>query len=276
MQFWEKNITPWPLQGNMVLEMSYKQYLYPNKLQIGVILGCVFIIIQAFVFSESSLHKKKKIVNGILDHFIKDKFKGETEKYRITVFKKTLGLWAWKNYIFKCFIYNWKEHKKKKLLTFYLKGFPSPWKYYLIQIARNGHPVPNGSSTKFLFPTKESEITGIAAFSAFRDTAIRKELPWIDEQLVHNIDALEGLKSKQKKDILLYIKDGKLGSFPKLKSMHRYPNRIFATPIRLLNESIWGVIVFDCNDPNRESFENQYQDFVDYCRVIESVTKNLN
>jgi hypothetical protein len=277
MSIWEKDEIPWPFDSNDFLKSLYNNYLYSNRYKYGLGIAAVVGFQQIFLIGNPFSQKRKKIVNSILDHLIKDKFNGLSEINRITVFQKVSGFRIIISHSKKCFYDNWKEHKKKGLISFYfLKEFPNPLRHYLVQVGRYGHPNPTGSSTKFLFPYKESEVSGIGAYSAFTENQVRKKLPVLNEVEIHKVDKITKLNKNIREAVNRYMKEGKINSFEKLKSFHRYPNKIFASPIRLQNEEIWGVVVFDAKEEDDSTFENSYQHFVEYCRIIETVTRNLN
>ena len=77
------------------------------------------------------------------------------------------------------------------------------------------------------------------------------------------------------KDIISeYIEKGKVNSFKKLKTFHRYPQHLYASPIFKDSEP-FGVIVFDSLNKT-DNFKNNIDNLFGYCRITESIINYIN
>ena len=274
ISFWKIDLIPVPFHLLNLPGRFYLEWLYPNKIYIGIVSGLALLLIQ-FDFRNPFKIRKRKILKSIQDHYINDIFQGENEKNRITIFKVKRGYKIICKYVLRCFIKSWSEHRQKKLFLFYLKNLPIPYSKYLVQYSRNGHPYPKGSSTIFKVPANEQEISGIVAESFYKSKAKKISLPVLDSKKVCNITSLKNYSGNEKTKIKKYMLKGKINSFDKFKSFHRYPSSIYAEPIILDNETQWGCIVFDSIDEKLQ-LDDCYKDFINYSKIVKSVISNLN
>jgi hypothetical protein len=272
---WNDSKIPYPFDKINLPGQFYNDWLVPNKISIGIFAGVVVLLIQLIAVKNPFKTKKKKILTAIQNHYIKSKFGGEFEKHRITIFKSKLGIYFTHRYIWKCFVANRKSHKEKGLIKYYWRNFPLPYRYYLVQYSRNGHPFPKGSSTSFIAPRNAKEVSSIVAEAFYKESPRNISLPMLDSEKIESISDFNSYNGKQKSNISKYLKVGKIESFDRLKSLHRYPIRVYADPIILENEKKWGCIVFDSID-SETAFDVQFQDFVDYGKIVQSVITNLN
>lgn len=275
--FWDKNNVPYPFTLINLSEKFYQDWLVLHKLEIGITAGAIVLLIQLLSLRNPFKEKKKRILNDINKHYINNKFRGENEINRITIFKAKRGYEIYPLFFSKCIFGNWKEHKQRDLLKFYFrKKFPRPFRQYLVQHSRNGHPYPNGSSSFFLVPENDKEVSSLAAESFFKEKPKKAILPKLDADAIRRTKKIDNLKGRNKCDTRLYMKESKVNSFEMLKCFHRFPTRLYAEPIFLEDGRKWGCIVFDSEDEIVDDSHNSFEDFVNYNRMVQSIVSNLS
>ena len=225
------------------------------------------------LFFESS---KRKLINTVIELCLDDVFRGAVESYRITIYKKRYGVFAFYHHVSRCFLFNGWTHFKKNLLWHYFKSTPSLNKSYLLCYSRSGHPHHCGSSTKFLVADSKSEVNGIVSHVEFSQQPYKVNLPDLGSNeifIYRNISEVTDLQLKE--NLLEHMRKGHIKCFDRLRSMHRLPTHVWASPILGPDEDIWGVLIMDCvtdKDPftHIQAFEEK---ITIYVRTIESILK---
>ena len=241
----------------------YSEHLFPERLKYTFFLSFFFIVIRVIFFSTNI---KKNLVKSIISIYIQDNY-NSNDNNRVTIYKATYGIQFIVKYLWKVIIKGFGEHYKKNLLWYHLKKTPIPWSKYLVQYARHGFPYPNGSSTFFSIPNKDEKIQGLTPYVYYKERPNSiNNLPNINLIDLCSIKELKG-NSNDVKNIKKYLSNSHVNSFEKLKSMHRYPTDLFASPL-FINDNKWGVIVLDSIEP--QSDEN-FQVFQNYSRIIHSI-----
>jgi hypothetical protein len=244
----------------------YSSDIFPNRIEYTFYLCLFFIVLRILFFSPNI---KKKIIQSIISIYIEKNFTSN-ENNRVTIYKAVYGFQFLHKYLWKVLISGLKEHYKKDILWYHIKSMPIPWSKYLVQYTRSGFPYPNGSSTFFLIPNKEEKIQGLTPCVYYKEKAISiNNLPDLNNIDFKAITELKG-NSHNVKNIKKYMKNSHVNNFEKLKSMHRYPTDLFASPL-FIDDNKWGVIILDSVES--QSDEN-FQVFQTYSRIIHPILSN--
>jgi uncharacterized membrane protein len=118
--FWIENQMPFPFTLMDLPGKFYENWLIPFKTEIGIFAGVLVLVIQLIGLRNPFKLRKKKILNAVQNHYINDKFKGNIDDNRITIFKAKMGYRIYPLYFRKCIFNNRKLHREKGLLKFYL------------------------------------------------------------------------------------------------------------------------------------------------------------
>lgn len=267
----------WPFNTHYLGSVLF-YYITDRKIEIGIILGSCLYMAHALVSWLPPFHTKKKLVDDLLRHMMKERFPGtDVNLNRATLYCVRSGFstfiftWLWR-----CLIINALAHAKKGCYAYYCKHPPNPFRKYLQIYSRKGQPHEKGSSTAFLVPQTENEVEGIAADAFYREQTVTLELPDIRAIDLTNVQDLKDIHvPKDKKAITRYMHEGKIADFQKLKTIHRYSVSFLATPL-WKNEKKWGVLILDSNVEDlfvtRPGLERS---LVSYSRGIESILRAL-
>ncbi len=278
---WDKSVLgdranyPYPWNINVVNNDIY-ELLLNKKTTIGISWGILFLIIQVIILYIPISIKRKKFIENTLRHILNQYLKGDISNNRITIFVTKNGYQIVLKYIWQCFIKNLGSHKEKKLINYYVKKFPNLFKKYLVFYSRIGKPYENGTSTFFLVPENENEIDGFAPYVFYHSRKEFVELPDISHIDLKTY-AIGDLTNNPNDEILIdkYLKDGKINNFKSLKSFHRFPQHLFATPILDKLGIPYGVIVFDSQEKTQD-FKANIDNLNGYCKLTENIINYIN
>jgi hypothetical protein len=260
---------PYPFDQSDFLKYLYENDLLPNKFKIGIILGIILFISQvSSTFIPT--HKKNKVrLRAILNHILFEKFEGDLEHTRITIFKIESGYKFIFIYIWKCFIINLIKHIKRRILFSHIKLMPNPFREYLVIHVRRSQPYENGTSSFFPVANSDKEVCGVASYSLFKGkshSANSDSISDIDLKPFKSLDDITNGKTRGR--VKRYMAANKIKNFNRLKCFHRLSNHFWANPIYDEQEHPWGVVVID-SDLDSNLFTGLESDLISYTRVIE-------
>lgn len=229
----------------------YDNFLREHKYELA--LGSLVLCICAYIFEEiyDYIRKRcsvKRWTDSFLKHIIKEHLSGRNFQTRITILKPMKGYEIIFQYIF---IYPIKAFFLKHYKVCH-KGFWNniPYKLfddYLSIYARYGHSDTHTSYTHFLITDRNEPFNGIA------DKCFKEEM----EQEVCTVRISEtalppkyGLTNSAVKK---YMKESFIDRkyYCTLLSMNTKANNLYAIPIFMENQRIWGVMIID-NDSNQK------------------------
>ena len=278
---WDKSVLgnralyPYPWDINSTLNEKYELLLH-NKIKFGLCWGFVFLILQCFVIYFPLSLKRKKFIKNTLTHIINQYLKGNVSNNRITIYVCKRGFEIYLRYFWLFFIKNFLKHYRHNLILKYVFQFPKPFRKYLVFSGRTGRPFEDGTSTFFLVPDSEEEISGIAPFVFYERKPKFVELPDINKINIHKLKSIDEIKNEEDRDLVLdYMRNGKVNSFEKLKMFHRFPQHLFATPINNEKNEPFGVIVFDSLEKTVD-FRDNLDNLLGYCKITENIINYIN
>lgn len=265
---------PWNIDSTW--QSIYKR-LFPHKSEIGFYFGGSLLLLQVILVYFPLSFKRKKFIRDSLGHIINENLNGDVKNNRISIYEVKYGYEIIHKFIWLCLIKNFLAHYKKQTLKIYLtKEFPSPFQKYLVLGGRRGNPHENGTSTKFRVASNEKEISGIVSYVFYKESAEFVTLPDISSIKIDEYKKLGEIESKTKRDLVQrYMKIGKVNSFEKLKTFHRFPVKIYAAPIVDKQNDVFGVIVFDSTTGSIDYSQN-LDTILGYCKLIERIIIYIN
>ncbi len=278
---WDKSVISdvktFPYPWNQTpFSIAFYNGLLKNKIKAGLAFGLLSIFVQTVIIYFPISIKRKKFIKGTLSHIIKQYLEGDVTNNRITIYVVKRGYRMYLSYIWKCFMVNVVKHYKRKLLRPHLRSFPRPFRKYLVFSGRSGKPHEDGTSTFFLIPESEDEISGIAAYVFYEDKPQFVELPDISHIDFDSMRKIEDLTEPEHKlAVEKYMEEGKVNSFDKLKMFHRHPQHLYATPIYDNKNDPFGVIVFDSME-KKTDFKNNLDNLLGYCKITENIINYIN
>ncbi len=279
IQMWTEPIPPYPFPFNKseALGVLYKKNLWDNKIQIGIIIGVLLFVIQLLLATYPKYRRNKKWVKSYLEHIIFEKFQGDLEHTRITVFNIKPGYSILHKYIWKCFFKNLITHIQKGLFLCQVKLIPNPFKDYLVIYTRRSNPHEVGTSTYFPIASSPEEVCGIASHSLYIGRQYESETNSIKDINIRDYKKIDDIPNRNnRKRVSDYMSANKIEDYNKLRSLHRLSNNVWANPIYGKNEKAWGVIVIDNESDGVSVFQNINKDLISYARILEMSLIHIN
>lgn len=264
----EKIPLPFPFGNDDISKSFYSTKLWPNKIQIAIIVGILLLIVQLIIGLHPKISRNKLWIKKMLNHILNEKLNYDLEHTRITVFRIKKGYTFLLPYIYNCFVANLLTHYKKGLLKSHFRITPHPFKDYLVMYTRRSNPYENGTSTFFQVAKSDEEVSGIASHSLYIGKPYKIVTKNISNIQLHN-KSFEDLTIKQKQQVRAYMDDTKINDYSKLKCFHRLSNQIWANPIHDKNDKDWGVIVVDSDNVEKLIFDDIEEELISYSRIIE-------
>jgi len=273
---WDKSVLgnntnypyPWNVNG---FYNEFYELLLNKKTTIGIVWGLSFLFFNVVTLYIPISIKRKRFIENTLRHILNQYLNGDITNNRITIFVTKNGYQFCLRCIWQCFFKNYCSHRNKKLLKYYCNKFPNPFKKYLVFYGRIGKPYEKGTSTFFLVPEHEKEIDGFAAYVFYHNRKCFVELPDIRHIDITKFE-IGNSKNNPNDDNLIrsYMESGKVSNFSTLKSFHRFPKHLFATPILDKSGNPNGVIVFDSQEI-RQDFKVNIDNLDGYCKLTENI-----
>lgn len=142
---------------------------------------------------------------------------------------------------------------------------------YLTVYARYSYPKAKNSHVYF----RLSDNANHNQFNGIANKCLEEGIP----QFVHTIDIsgidvtrpFDKLSNNEKNKVRKYMKDSYFASsfYSSLRLMHRISNNLYAVPIALSDQSIWGVVVIDNVSNEKCNFEEDLSTYMSsYMKII--------
>lgn len=241
--------------------------IYNNK-ELVVFCLCGLLVILYLV--ENLIDHKKKELKRLLDVVLQRY--GGCDNFRITLFKKKLGITIFLQYFYKCLIVNFIKHKKRGLISYYFINWIRPWKSYLIVYARVGEPLSNGSSTYILIPDNDyDDKYGLVSHYAYRVGTGNKSLPDLDALEIADHFSMESIKANKLlyKRVIDYMNKCGIKEYDDLRRFHFLPKHMWLSTLIDKHDNTWGVMVLESKHQD-SPFEQSANENVQYYRIISS------
>ncbi len=215
---------------------------------------------------------QKEWLKTFLKHIVDEHLGGDTYQTRISILRKQPGyivffktLWF---YTFVCFIKNFKTRCWKQSLRNIAIHLMSD---YLVIYVRYSYPKAKKSCTYFRLSDKsdKNKFNGIA--DKCYQHGIDLNVTTYNINDIDLPDDINSLSSKQRKRVKKYMKDCYFDKefYNSIKVMHKISNNLYAVPVSLSDQSIWGVVIIDNGSNDCLDFKSYLRDYMpSYMKII--------
>lgn len=248
------------------------QWIRENSLIIALSSGSLVILLHLFELFFSRDKYQKEWLKTFLKHIVDEHLGSDTYQTRISILRKQPGyivffktFWF---YVFVCFINNFKAHCWKQSLrniAFHLMSD------YLVIYVRYSYPKAKKSCTYFRLSDKseKNKFNGVADKCYQHGIDLNVTTDNIND--IDLPDNINDLSAKQKKRVEKYMKDCHFDKefYNSIKVMHKIANNLYAVPVALSDQSIWGVVIIDNESNDFFDFKTYLKDYMpSYMKII--------
>lgn len=233
--------------------------------------GIVIFLHLIDLFFKRDKHQKEWL-KTFLKHIVDEHLGSDTYQTRISIFRKQAGyivfvktLWF---YIVVCFINNFKNHCWKQSFRNIAIHLMSD---YLVIYVRYSYPKAKKSCTYFRLSDKadKKKFNGIADKCYQQGIELSVSTDNIND--INLPDKVNELSTKQKKRVVKYMSDCYFDKefYNSIKIMHKIANNLYAIPVALSDQSIWGVVIIDNEANDNFDFKSYLKDYMSsYMKII--------
>lgn len=269
----------WVLQE--LKDVHKESFLAQNGLWIGVAISVVVLIIglyYSYLTYNSDRIILEKWTHMLLRHILDQYLANDNFNTRLTIFKPKKGWKTWRKYICHVILGNIVENKRNKKFLLSLKNFPIHGRtMYLQQLNRVTSSKSPGSMTIFKTSVRGEELNGLAD-ECYRED---KDRCFAQANSLYNIEMPK--KYPEGDDdtsvrIRNYMEAMKIGRthYDALRGMNFRTKQVLAFPLRMPDDSIWGIVVVDTDDDFGQSLDDILKDHIgDYQVMFRSMCKSL-
>lgn len=256
-QEWNNDICNWMRHNSFVIALS---------------IGCLVIIlhlIDCFLKREKS---KKDWLRTFLKHIVDEHLGSDTYQVRISILRKQSGYivflkTVW-HYIILSFINNFKYHCWKKSFKSIAIHLLSD---YLVVYVRYSYPKAKKSCAYFRLSDNavKQKYNGIADKCYQEGVEISVTTENISDIFIPC--KFTELSQSKKKRVEKYMKDCYIDDcfYGTLVSMHKISNNLYAVPVALSDQSIWGVVIVDSANVDSRNFKEDLREYMaSYMKII--------
>lgn len=239
---------------------------------IAAISAGIVVLLHVVDFFVGKEHNVKAWLAKFLKHILDEHLVGEQYQVRISLMKvesgRKLFFKSFSYFIIKNFINNCKNSSWKNAWKCVTVHFLSD---YLTVYVRYGYPKGKRSHVYF----RLSESSNRKRYNGIADKCYSEGL----SQKVHTVDIsgidvslpFSELSTKDKQKVKKYMKDCffDVSCYENLRLMHRISNNLYAVPVPLSDQSIWGVVIIDNISEMSNNFEAELEKYMpSYMRII--------
>ncbi|WP_297974530.1 hypothetical protein [uncultured Bacteroides sp.] len=248
------------------------QWIRENSLIIALSSGSLVILLHLFELFFSRDKYQKEWLKTFLKHIVDEHLGSDTYQTRISILRKQPGyivffktFWF---YGFVCFINNFKAHCWKQSFRNIAIHLMSD---YLVIYVRYSYPKAKKSCTYFRLSDKSEK----KKFNGIADKCYQHGIDLnVTTDNINDIDLpsnINDLSAKQKKRVEKYMKDCHFDKefYNSIKVMHKIANNLYAVPVALSDQSIWGVVIIDNESNDFFDFKTYLKDYMpSYMKII--------
>lgn len=257
-----------PSKTDNVILQWLKEYLYWIA---GI--SAIIVIVLHFVdlYRGRERHIKEWLIT-FLKHILDEHLAGEYYQTRISILRVERGYIVFFkslfHYIFQNFFNNFKNATWRNSFKDIAVHIMSD---YLTVYVRYSYPKAKHSHVYFRLSDKANrgEYNGIAN-KCFED-GVSQFVHTVDISGINVAQSFEELLSKDKNKVRKYMKDSCFAPsfYDSLRLMHRVSNNLYAVPIALSDQSIWGVVIIDNVSNKKCDFKKDLEFFMpSYMKII--------
>ncbi len=251
---------------------SIFQWIREHSLRIALLSGAIVVSFHLFdLFCKRNKYLKVWL-KTFLKHIVDEHLGGDTYQTRISIFRRQAGYFVFLKtvwfYIFVCFIHNFKNRCWKQSLQNIAIHLMSD---YLVIYVRYSYPKAKTSCTYFRLSDKanKNKFNGIADRCYQQGVELSVSTENIND--IDLPDTINNLSVKQKKRVKKYMRNCYFDEefYNSIRMMHRIANNLYAVPVTLSDQSIWGVVVIDNVASGGLEFKSYLKDYMSsYMKII--------
>lgn len=250
----------------------FVQWTKDNLYTIACAAGGIVVLLHGIDIFSGRERNVKIWLEKFLKHILDEHLLGEQYQVRISIMKVEPGyklfLKSFSYFIVKNFFDNIKNstwNNAWKSVAVHLMS------EYLTVYVRYGYPKGKRSHVYFRLSDKSNRWR----FNGIADRCYSEGLA----QKVHTVDIsgidvsrpLAELSAKEQQNVKKYMKACFFDTtcYDSLRLMHRISNNLYAVPVALSDQSIWGVVIIDNISENANNFETELEKFMpSYMKII--------
>lgn len=251
---------------------NFFQWIRENSFVIALSSGSLVIMLHLVDLFFNRDKYQKEWLKTFLKHIVDEHLGSDTYQTRISILRKQPGyivffktLWF---YVFVCFINNFKTRCWKQSLRNIAIHLMSD---YLVIYVRYSYPKAKKSCTYFRLSDKsdKNKFNGIADKCYQQGIELNVTTDNIND--INLPDDINKLSLRQKKRVEKYMKDCCFDNefYNSIKVMHKIANNLYAIPVALSDQSIWGVVIIDNSANGSLDFKSDLKNFMpSYMKII--------
>lgn len=247
-------------------------WIKANLYWIAGVSAAVVILLHVYDYYRGRERHIKEWLATFLKHILDEHLAGEIYHTRISILRVEHGYKVFFKSLFHFMIRNFFNNFKNSTWRNSFRDIAVHiMSDYLTVYVRSCYPKPKHSHVYFRLSDKSNR----QQFNGIADKCYVEGLP----QYVHTINineidvtrSFEMLSNKEKSKVKKYMKDSHFSPifYENLRLMHRISNNLYAVPIALSDQSIWGVVVIDNVSNGKCDFEKDLATFMSsYMKII--------
>lgn len=250
----------------------FLQWIREHSLRIALFSGGAVVVLHlADLFLKRDKYLKVWL-KTFLKHIVDEHLGSDIYQTRISIFRRQAGYFVFLKtvwfYIFVCFIHNFKNRCWKQSLQNIAIHLMSD---YLVIYVRYSYPKAKKSCTYFRLSDKadKNKFNGIADRCYQQGVELSVSTENIND--IDLPDAINKLSDRQKKQVEKYMKNCYFDKefYNSIRMMHRIANNLYAIPVALSDQSIWGVVIIDNVANDSIDFKSDLKDYMSsYMKII--------
>lgn len=263
---WGLQMLPCETQNGFLLWV--KAHLYA----IAAVAAGIVIMLHVTDFLAGRERNMKEWLCKFLKHILDEHLLGEVYQVRISIMKVKPGykllIKSFCYFIIKNFFNNIKHSSWKsawKCVTIHLLSD------YLTVYARYGYPKGKRSHVYFRLSDKANRkrFNGVAE-KCYTEGMVQK-VHTVDISRIDVSKPFAALNGKEQQKVRKYMKACSFDAscYESLRLMHRISNNLYAVPVALSDQSIWGVVIIDNISDKPNNFETELENYMpSYMKII--------
>lgn len=251
---------------------DFIEWIRKNSLFIALSSGGLVILLHLVDMLFNRNKYQKEWLKTFLKHIVDEHLGSDTYQTRISILRKQRGYIVFFNtlwfYVFVSFINNFKERCWKQSLRNIAIHMMSD---YLVIYVRYSYPKAKKSCTYFRLSDKSDKNR----FNGIADKCFQYGIELsVTTENINDIDLpddINQLSTKQKKRVEKYMKDCYFDKefYNSIKVMHKISNNLYAVPVALSDQSIWGVVIIDNGAHDSLDFKSYLKSYMSsYMKII--------
>lgn len=239
---------------------------------IALIAGGIVVLLHVIDCVFVKDRNKKKWLTTFLKHIIDEHLGSDTYQTRISILRKQKGYIVFFKTIWYYIVLNffnnfkngsWKESMNRVAIHLFSD--------YLVVYVRYSYPKAKRSCTYF----RASDLSNKQKFNGVADKCFQEGLELsVNTPNITDITLpsdMRDLSEKHKKRVKVYMRACFFDEqyYDSLRGMQKIANNLYAVPIALNDQSIWGVVIIDSIRDDSHNFKEELSEYMaSYMKII--------